>query len=171
MPPTALWSAMSTHPAADVHELVHFLERVIHDHDARRFGRHVAVLSDRHADRRRHHGRGVIDAVADVEGFRLRGFLADDGELFFRTFLGVDFGDAHLLGQIAHLRLAISGDDHDALELVLGSQSAARKNGSPLAARPESARSPRSVAVDHHHAFQSTGQRRKLIRAGNFFAR
>jgi len=34
MPPTALESDES-HPAADVHELVHLLEGVIHDHDAR----------------------------------------------------------------------------------------------------------------------------------------
>ena len=44
MPPTALCSAIDAHPAADVHELVHFLQRTVHDHDARRLRSHVAVL-------------------------------------------------------------------------------------------------------------------------------
>ena len=76
-----------SHAAADVHELVHLLERVVHDHDAGRFGGHVAVLSDRHADRGGHHRRGVVDAVADVERLGGGGFLPDDGELLFGTLL------------------------------------------------------------------------------------
>src|ERR1700730_17289890 len=36
---------------------------------------------------------------------------ADDGEFIFTTLLGVDFGDAHLLGQGTSLRLAIPRHD------------------------------------------------------------
>src|SRR6476619_4781631 len=36
------------------------------------------------------------------------GFRADDGELFFGALLRVDVRDAHLLREIAHLRLAIA---------------------------------------------------------------
>ena len=49
--------------------------------DARRFGGHVAVLSDRHADRGGHHGRGVVDAIPHMQCFGGGGFRADDGEL------------------------------------------------------------------------------------------
>ena len=64
------------HPAADVHEFVHLLQRVIHDHDAGGFRGHVAVLSDRHADGGGHHGRRVVDAIADVERLARGRFLA-----------------------------------------------------------------------------------------------
>ena len=92
---------------------------------------------------------------------------ADDGEFFFRTLLRVDFGDAHLLGEVAHLRLAISRHDHHALELVLRAQML--HEGAALRARRIPKAQGRRVAlVNHHHAFESTGDRRKLIGAGNF---
>ena len=89
------------HPPADVHELIHFFQRVFHRHHVSRFRGHVAVLSHGHADGGRHHGRGVVDAVADVERFGCWRFPAHDGQFFFRTLLGVNFVDADLLGQIA----------------------------------------------------------------------
>ena len=69
-----------------------------------------------------HHSRGVIDAIPDVQCFGHGSFGADDGELLFRTLLRVDLRDAHLLREIAHLRLVIARHDHDPLELVLGAQ-------------------------------------------------
>src|ERR1700730_978445 len=155
------------HSAADVHELVYLLEGVIHDHDASRFRGHVAVLSDRHADRGSHHGRGVIDAIPHVKRFGGGCFLLDDGKLFFRTLLGVDFGDAYLLGEVAHLRLAISRHDHHAREVMLRSQ-VAHEGAALRARRVPKAQGRRVALVNHHHALESTSDRRKLIGAGNF---
>jgi len=80
-------------------KLVHLLEGVVHDHDARRFRGHVAVLSNRHANRGGHHGRGVVDAVSHVEGFGLGSFGANEREFLFRTLFRVNFSDAHLLAR------------------------------------------------------------------------
>ena len=154
------------HAAADVHELVHLLERVIHDHDARRFRSHVTVLSDGHANRRGHHGGGVVDAVADVERLCFCSFSADESELLFGTLLRVDLGDADLLCEVMDLRLTVAGHDHHARELVLRTQmlhegAALRARG---IAKPQSCR---VALIDHHYAFESTGERGKLIGAGN----
>ena len=155
-----------THPPADVHEFIHFLQRVLHRDNVSRFCRHVAVLSHRHADRGRHHGRGVVDAVADIESFRARGFLAHDRQFFFRALLRVNFFDADLLGQIADFRFAIPGNDHDALEVMFRSQVLNKRMpfGSRRIAQAERRR---ETAIEHDHAFEPTGERRKVLGAGN----
>src|SRR5579859_564876 len=155
------------HPATDVHELVNLVEGVIHDHDTGRFCGHVAILSNCHADSGGHHRRCVVDAVTNVERFGGGCFLADDGQLFLRTLLGEDFGNTHLLGEVANLRLAISRYDHHPLELMLRTQMS--HEGKALRARriPE-AQGRRVALVNYHHALKSTGNRRKLISAKNF---
>ena len=97
-----------SHAAADVHELIHFFERVVHDHDACGFGCHVAVLADGHADGGGHHGGGVVDAVADIERLRLGSFGADEGEFFLGALLRVDLGDADLIGEVADFGFAVA---------------------------------------------------------------
>ena len=151
-----------THPPADVHELVHLSERILHCHDAGGFRRHVTVLSDGHANRSSHHRRSVVDAVAHVQSLRPVGFLADDRELFFRSFLGLDLGDAYLVGQVTDFRFTISRDNHDALKLMLRPQML--DEGLPFGSRRVAQPKGRRVlAVDDHHAFQSTRNGRKVL--------
>ena len=67
-------------------------------------------LPERDAHGGGHQRRGIIDAVAEKESFRFPGFFADDGQLVPRAFPGVDFRDAHLLGQVTHLGFAVARD-------------------------------------------------------------
>src|SRR5450755_3066509 len=151
-----------THAAADVHELIHFVQGVIHDHDAGRFRCDVAVLSDRHAHRGSHHGRGVVDAVSYIKSLGGGSFLADDRKLLFRAFLGVDFGNTHLLSEVTSLCLAISRHDHHPLELVLGTQML--HEGTALGSgRVAKAQGRRVAIVDYHHALEAAADRGELI--------
>ena len=81
--------------------------------------------------------------------------------------LRVDLGDADLLGEVAHLRLAIARHDHHAREVMLRPQVA--DEGTALRARRIPKAQGRRVApVNRHHAFESAGERRKLVGAGDF---
>ena len=65
-----------SHAAADVHKLVHFFERVVHDDDSGGLGGDIAVLTNGHANGGSHHGGRVVDPIADIEGLGLGGFSA-----------------------------------------------------------------------------------------------
>jgi hypothetical protein len=54
----------------DVHELIDLGEPVIHHHDVGSLGRHITTLSNRHSYTCRHHGRRIIDSIANVKCFR-----------------------------------------------------------------------------------------------------
>lgn len=62
-----------SHAAADVHEIVHLLELVVHDDDSGSVDGDIAVLADGHADGGGHHGGGVVNAVANIGGLRPMG--------------------------------------------------------------------------------------------------
>src|ERR1700730_13658401 len=111
-----------THPTADVHKLVDPFKGAFHDHHARCFRGYIAILSNGHPDRSSHHRRRVIDTVAYVKCLRFGRLLTNDVEFFFGILLGTDLGDTDLFGKVAKLRFAISGDDHDASEMVLWPQ-------------------------------------------------
>src|ERR1700730_13968538 len=110
------------HPTTDVHDLVTPFKGAIHAHDARRFRGYIAILSDGHPDRGGHHRRRVIDTIAYVKCFCFGRLLTDDVALFFGILLGIDLGDTDLVGKVANLRFAVSGNDHHASEMVLRPQ-------------------------------------------------
>src|ERR1035437_4973313 len=155
------------HTTADMHDPAPLLGGFIHPHGPRRFRGYVAVLSDRHANRGGHHGRGVVDAIPHIKRLGCRCLLSDDSDLLFRTLLCVDFGYAHLLSKVAHLRLPIPRNDHQAREVMLRSQ--VTHEGVALRARRITKAHGRRVAlVNQHHALKATGYRRELISASNF---
>jgi hypothetical protein len=88
-----------SHAAADVHELVDLLERVVHDDNARGFCCNVTVLANCHAHRSGEHRGRVIDSVADIQSFRLGSFVTNNREFLLGTLFCVDFADTDLLGQ------------------------------------------------------------------------
>ena len=97
-------------------------ERAVQDHGAGRFGRDVAVLAEGDADRGRRQGGRVVDAVAQEHRVGVLGLFAHDRELLLGALAGVHFRDADLVRQVAHLRLAVAGDEHHAVEVMLRAQ-------------------------------------------------
>ena len=109
---------MRPHPPADVKELVHPFERRVHDDRAGRLGGDLALMAEGDADGGRRQRRRVVDAVADEQRRRARRFGPGDGHLLLGTLTRVHLGDADVLGEIAHLVLAIARDQQHAVEVV-----------------------------------------------------
>ena len=68
---------------------------------------------------------------------------ADDLQLLLGRLAGVDLADADPLGQVAHLRLAVAGDEQHALEAMLRAAGGGRTSGPRRAAASRN----RSVAA------------------------
>jgi hypothetical protein len=142
-----------------VHELVDLLQRVLHHDHAGGLGSHVAVLADCDAHRRRHHGRGIVHAVADIERGGQGGLAPHQRQFLFGTLLGMHFAHANLFGQVTDLRLPIARDDHRAAKLVLRAEVLHERAafGSRGVAEPQR----RCVtAVDRHDALEAAGNGR-----------
>ena len=123
MPPTApLCKAIDRQPAADVKKLIDLLQRTLEDHCPGRFGRDVAALAEGDADRGRRQGRRVVDAISHEDRVALAPSRSDQLQLLLGALARVNLRDADLIGQVPHLRLAVAGNQQDAVEAVLGPQ-------------------------------------------------
>ena len=87
---------------------------------------------------------------------------ADELQLLLRALAGVDLLNADLLGQIADFRFPVAGDEHHALEVMLGAEmpDEVRAFRPRLVAKPQGAR---IAIVDQDDAFQSAADGRQSI--------
>src|SRR5687768_17320000 len=119
-PPYSALESDPSQPAADVEQLVDLLERALENDGPRRLGGNLPTAAERDPDgRRRERGR-IVDAVTDEERRRPLGFPPNELQLLLRGLARIDLVDADMVGEIAHFGLAVSGDEHDALETVPG---------------------------------------------------
>src|SRR5664280_2063136 len=107
---------------ADMNKLVHFAQRGGKNHNVGRFGGDVTVGTEGNPYRRRHKCRSVINSVPDEQGARPLGLCLHDCDLLLRALSCIHFSDADFLRQIADLRLSVSGDQQNSVDLMTGVQ-------------------------------------------------
>ena len=112
----------AAHAFADVQKFIDFDHGALHDHGIGGFGGNVAAGAEGDADGGDAHGGGVIDAIADEDGLvdPVLGF--DDGDLLLRALGEVELLNADLSGHVADLGLAVTGEEHEALDAVAGAE-------------------------------------------------
>ena len=98
----------TAHAPADMQQLIDLLQRAVEDHRTRRFGGHIAGLTKGNADGGGRQGRRIIDAIPHKHRIGPPGFRAHQRQLLLRALTGIDFLDADLVRQIAHLTLAVA---------------------------------------------------------------
>ena len=118
MPPTALWSAILSHPSADVHQLVDLSERTFEDHGIGSFGGDVAFVAKRDADGCGLHSGSIVDAITDENGFSKLRFCANHLDFFFGTLRGIGGIYSDFFSQGANFRFAVAGNENDFRHLM-----------------------------------------------------
>src|SRR5581483_9648210 len=101
--------------------------------------------------------------------FRAPGFLSHYEELLFGTLLRVNLTDPNFLREITHFRLAIAGENHQALELMFRPQMPDK--GTPFGTRGIAESKQRCKAtIDYDGAFQATDDWWEMLGAGHLFS-
>jgi hypothetical protein len=160
IPPSAALQGDSSHALTDVQQLIDFRQRCFQHHGVRRFRDDVVLRTEGHANSRCQQRGSIVDPVAHKQRFRLRGFFLHNGRFFFRTFPGVDLGDAHALCQVPDFRFTVTGNQHHLAHPVFRFQMLDGR-GAVFARRIVEAERRGVSALHKHQALQAAHQFRQ----------